>query len=194
MPSPASGARRFQPAKNVSSPLCAAPRRAASAPAAEALAGLIAQLSGGSPAGDKGVSIVNLAASLRWLATLLETAAGHTAEDSAVTAAASEFKATGKLSLGAETLLSVLVAHRRSVERTAPDHAWQTKNQWFPRARMLPERKDAGALIDELIQADFIDERWQGEKGRWHQYRATRAGAQYVASLDPKGIFRRTSE
>ncbi len=197
MPRPASVVRASQSPQNGSRAHRATPRQSDPAQMAGALSGLVGRLLTESVKGSASISVANLAASLRCLAALLEGSASDLAAPDAAPPTptiSSEFKAPDDISLDAQTLLSALVSHRRGVERTAPDHAWQTKNAWFKWTRIRPDRKDAGSLIDELIAARFIDERYSGAKGRWHQYRATTAGAQYIARLDPHGVFRRTSE
>lgn len=150
------------------------------------LVGVIDRLLADSAAGSDSVRIADVAVALRCVAALLENAGGRPIAGSAEVStpvAPTEFNAAGEISLNAETLLSTLVSHRRAIERSEPDHAWLSRNEWFPKTGMRPERKDALALIDELIQAHFIDVRQQGAKGCWRQYRATREGARYVDRL-----------
>lgn len=194
MPSPARGTRANPLPPNGFPPQRAHARQTPDAQFPEKLTGLLTLLAGSDTAAHAGVSMSQLANILRCVAALLEAASGQTSASAVTTKpAGSEFKTAGKLSVWAETLLSVLVKHRLNVEETEPDHAWMTRHEWFPAAGIRRDRRDVESLIAELLDADLVVDRHQGAKGCRHQFRATVAGAEYVAQLDPGGVFRRNA-
>lgn len=84
----------------------------------------------------------------------------------------------------AERLLVALAKHRRDRERNrVPDEAWVTKSAWLPLAKMHRHRKDAIALIEDLLRAGYIDSRNQGKFGKWRQYRVTTDGLARVEQV-----------
>lgn len=73
------------------------------------------------------------------------------------------------LSSDAQILLQTLSEIARQAQTARKlEHAWRTRSDWFESAGLDRHRKDAEAVILELINSGMVESRW---RGKWQQYR-----------------------
>lgn len=80
----------------------------------------------------------------------------------------------GQVSADARLLLDALIEFRKEARALGfPEHAWQAKHKWFPRAHIDRHVPYADELIQQLLRAGLIEERRRNSR---RQYRAVNPG------------------